>query len=859
MAWGALPPGHTEQPERRHAAGLPLARPSLSLTPKSGPPTTSVEITGTGFAPNEAVEVYFDEVDVDTWFADSSGALEGVGLQVPVSAVPGLHWLTVMGLHRGPHAQAPFEVTAAWRQLGFRSSGARLNPYENLITPTTAKTLFEVGQGHAGGAIQSSPAIVAGEAFVGSDDGTLSKFPAAGCAKPACGPTWSASTGGPITSSPAVARRVVYVGSQDGVLYAFRTACSVGPGPCLPLWRGRTAGPITSSPAVSDEVYVGSDDGDLHAFAPGGCGRSWCPPVWSSPTGGAIRSSPSVAGGRVFVGSGDGSLYAFDAKTGAPVWVGATGGPVTSSPAIAGTVVYVGSEDGNLYAFETGCGSAGSACSPLWTGLTGGEVDSSPAVAYRDVFVGSADGTVYAFPASGCGGSTCPPLWTGSTGGAITASPAVAGGVVLVGSTDGTLYGFNARSGALIWSEATGSPIISSPAVSDGLVVVGTESGALEVFGVRHHPAPPPRPAPKSLAPFSTPIRHVIVIYEENHSFDNLLGALCVQDNRCDGTTSGKLPDGTQIPLAQAPDVVPLVDHGVAAQALAIAGGAMDGFANITGCDASTGYACYTQYQPSQIPAEAALARTFAISDATFEDAAVPSWGAHLDLVTAQLDGFTGDNPVPPPSGQGGRGWGCDSGAVTPWSSGGQTLEEPSCVPRPDGSGPFPPSPVPWVPSIMDRLDDEGQSWRIYAGGRKVTGSGYVWASCPTLADCIYGPQVNDLVPSTQVLADAVAGALPAFGIVQPSQWSSQHNGYSMAAGDNWVASVVSAIEGGPQWPTTAIFITEDDCGCFYDHVPPPPGFHGFVRVAPRVPRARLRPASPRTGGRHRLPLHGFL
>ena len=50
------------------------------------------------------------------------------------------------------------------------------------------------------------------------------------------------------------------------------------------------------------------------------------------------------------------------------------------------------------------------------------------------------------------------------------------------------------------------------------------------------------------------------------------------------------------------------------------------------------------------------------------------------------------------------------------------------------------------------------------------------------------------------------------------------HNPFSMAEGDNWIGRTVSAIESGPQWAHTAIFITWDDCGCFYDHVAPPAG-----------------------------------
>jgi phospholipase C len=45
-----------------------------------------------------------------------------------------------------------------------------------------------------------------------------------------------------------------------------------------------------------------------------------------------------------------------------------------------------------------------------------------------------------------------------------------------------------------------------------------------------------------------------------------------------------------------------------------------------------------------------------------------------------------------------------------------------------------------------------------------------------------------------------------------------------MLAGDDWIGSVVNAVMSGPDWRSTAIFITYDDCGCFYDHVPPPAG-----------------------------------
>ena len=60
-----------------------------------------------------------------------------------------------------------------------------------------------------------------------------------------------------------------------------------------------------------------------------------------------------------------------------------------------------------------------------------------------------------------------------------------------------------------------------------------------------------------------------------------------------------------------------------------------------------------------------------------------------------------------------------------------------------------------------------------------------------------------------------------------------------MLKGDNWIGSVVGAIEQGTDWRSTAIFITYDDCGCFYDHVPPPTGLGIRVPMVIVSPFAR--------------------
>ena len=343
-----------------------------------------------------------------------------------------------------------------------------------------------------------------------------------------------------------------------------------------------------------------------------------------------------------------------------------------------------------------------------------------------------------------------------------------------------------------------------------------------------------------------TPIQHVIVLYQENHSFNEVLGWLCQDnDHPCLGTGTGTLPDGSSIELKPAPDLVPNVDHETGAQSRAIDGGRMDGFAENNGCGAAQDYQCYDQEQPKSIPNLAVLAKRYAISDHTFELSAVPSWGAHLELAAGTLDGFVGNNPHAVAGNPAGAGWGCDSYRNTPWiSPSGERLQVPSCVPDQEGNGPYTgpgTSPVSWVPTIMDSLDQAGRSWKIYATpGTNGQATPYGWAICPTFADCLYSGQSQNMAQPTQVVDDAQSGNLPNLSIVIPDAPNSQHNGWSMLQGDNWIGSVVNAVMSGPDWNSTAVFITYDDCGCFYDEVPPPGGLGIRVPMVIVSPYAKL-------------------
>jgi hypothetical protein len=173
----------------------------------------------------------------------------------------------------------------------------------------------------------------------------------------------------------------------------------------------------------------------------------------------------------------------------------------------------------------------------------------------------------------------------------------------------------------------------------------------------------PPAPAATS----GSPIQHVVVVYMENHSFNDVLGKLCVLDDRCLGTTTGLLSDGSSIPLSTAQDRIPEIGHGTGQTKIAMNHGAMNGFEHVKGCSADGGYACYVQYDPSQIPNLAALARAFAISDETFNSSAYSSWVSHIALVAATKDGFQGNIPKVSAYHPRGVGWGCDSYMDAAW------------------------------------------------------------------------------------------------------------------------------------------------------------------------------------------------
>ena len=165
--------------------------------------------------------------------------------------------------------------------------------------------------------------------------------------------------------------------------------------------------------------------------------------AWASPVGAlTLFASPVVADGRVFIGSGDGHMYAFDAATGATLWVGVPQlPPFVDSAATGHGLVFASSLEQTLLAYDAETGAI------VWTSpLT--VVRASPTLHNRNLYIASFDGTLTALDAE-----TGTPKWSAAGGCCVfDQAPVVAGGMVFQMRTDHTLTAYDASTGRQLWS-----------------------------------------------------------------------------------------------------------------------------------------------------------------------------------------------------------------------------------------------------------------------------------------------------------------------------------------------------------------------------------------------------------------------
>src|SRR6516225_12177993 len=111
---------------------------SITVSPASNPPNTTIFVSGSGFSAGADVDIYFDTADLALAVTDDTGSFSQIALHVPASALPGEHTVSAKDRSTGANAQTPFRVDTRWAQFRKRASHDGHNWGENVLSPGTA-------------------------------------------------------------------------------------------------------------------------------------------------------------------------------------------------------------------------------------------------------------------------------------------------------------------------------------------------------------------------------------------------------------------------------------------------------------------------------------------------------------------------------------------------------------------------------------------------------------------------------------------------------------------------------------------------------------------------------------------------
>jgi phospholipase C len=131
-----------------------------------------------------------------------------------------------------------------------------------------------------------------------------------------------------------------------------------------------------------------------------------------------------------------------------------------------------------------------------------------------------------------------------------------------------------------------------------------------------------------------------------------------------------------------------------------------------------------------------------------------------------------------------------------------------------------------------DLLTKAGIDWAYYAA--EPDQLGYIWSAYSAIRHIRETQEWHRHVhPADDLIDDIRKGRLPPVTWISPRYEVSEHPQYNFCAGENWSTAVIDALMRSSMWKSTAIFVTWDDYGGFYDHVPPPQidGFGLGIRV----------------------------
>jgi phospholipase C len=280
-------------------------------------------------------------------------------------------------------------------------------------------------------------------------------------------------------------------------------------------------------------------------------------------------------------------------------------------------------------------------------------------------------------------------------------------------------------------------------------------------------------------------IDHIVVLMMENRSYDHVLGSRRLLEGLPgDGLTGNEWnpgPDGSPVYVHQLYDFTPSdPPHNWDASHAQWDGGKNDGFVIAhAGADQDEVMGYHVR---EQLPVTYALADGGAVCDRWFSSLLGMTWPNRYYLHCANANGEKENLPAPKP-----------------------------------------------LTSIFDVLSDAGVSNLNYYAD-------VPWASAAYL-------KLDGLAQIEQYLADAAAGTLPAFSIVDPQFFGvgacDDHPSHDIRLGQAFISTIFNALAQSPLWPRSLFLLVYDEHGGFYDHVAPPTTVDdtpGFEQLGFRVP-----------------------
>ncbi len=325
-------------------------------------------------------------------------------------------------------------------------------------------------------------------------------------------------------------------------------------------------------------------------------------------------------------------------------------------------------------------------------------------------------------------------------------------------------------------------------------------------------------------------IQHVVIIIQENRSFDNLFQGYPGADTRSYGYNG----QGTKIALQP---VGLATDWDILHNANGFFA-ACNGTGKIPGTDCRMNgfdrekYLCgdhcpnanppYSYVPHSDTTPYFTMAEQYVLADEMFaSNFDASSFISHQYIIAAQAM-----RAVNYPDGI----WGCEGGVTDTIATVSPEREIPAKLIRACFND----------TTLATELDDAGLSWRFYTS--RVGTSGGLWSAYQANYVVYNGPDWSEdvVTPQTKFFSDVSDGTLPTVSWITPTCANSDHAGCESDTGPSWVASLVNAIGESKYWDSTAIFVFWDDYGGWYDHVAPE--YVDYDGLGMRVPLLMISP-----------------